>query len=446
MIDLFSDDKQKNLFTWSNIRSAFLRGQYNELLSLVLEKDKNFIVSGTGFQLPGKKEPPNYYNPNYCLTLVNNDCNCDYGVTGVSAKPTSSATADAAKSDKKATGAATEAAALNPKGIEKECCEPFDNNTHKIPQFLYVRSVSKLKSTEDELDASIQLYNQLNFGSVLWLYYYERMGIFEILQALLKDYNYEGRLPISSKAEKTTSETTLRYSELMEMLSSIYRMGFGSFLTDRKALYQRTLGVAYMPENEAADKNVHTEMNGAFMRNFDKVLDLMLDFYRDKQLALAISQTSNSGNIRSSVATQTSIRDTIQVLQKNMEVFEYGRNRLTAFLGIATVFGTICLLRMLRDEIGVPRQYDEPHEFIPAAYDILIKGRSVTSTETNRFTIFDNCASYGYRLLTDIELINIGDLKTIALNSNLDAWLNDIEGNVQGYHNARRSVAAPVMA
>lgn len=176
------------------------------------------------------------------------------------------------------------------------------------------------------------------------------------------------------------------------------------------------------------------------MRNFNKVIGLMIDFYRDKLLAQAIRDT-NTNSIRSSVATQTAIRDTILVLQKNIEAFEYGRNRINTFLAIATVFATICLLRMLKDEIGVPRQFNEPHEFIPAAYDILVAKRPVTSSENNRFTIYDNCASYGFRLLTDIEFIEPTTLTTIAIGSTLDAWLNDIEGVVEGYNNAYKSTA-----
>jgi hypothetical protein len=184
---------------------------------------------------------------------------------------------------------------------------------------------------------------------------------------------------------------------------------------------------------------VASEKNEGFMRNFNKLISFMIDFFRDKQLAQAINN-NNTNSVRSSVATQTAIRDTIQVLQKNFEVFEYGRNRINTFLGIATVYATICLLRMIKDEIGVPRQYNEPHEFISAAYDILVTKTAITQSESNRFTVFDNCASYGYKLLADIELIDPAALTTVAIGSTLDAWLNDIEGNVEGYNNAVKSI------
>ena len=119
---------------------------------------------------------------------------------------------------------------------------------------------------------------------------------------------------------------------------------------------------------------------------------------------------------------------------------------MNTFIGIATVYATICLLRMLKDEIGVPRQYNDPDEFIPAAYDILVLKRPVSSTETNRFTIYDNCASYGFKLLTDIELIEANQLTTVAVGSPLDAWLNDIEGVVEGYNNAYKSISESASA
>jgi len=99
---------------------------------------------------------------------------------------------------------------------------------------------------------------------------------------------------------------------------------------------------------------------------------------------------------------------------------------------------------MLKAEIGIPAQYERPEEFIPAAYDILVAKRSHTLNESNRFIVYDNCASYGYRLLTDIETININLLTAIATGSTLDTWLNDIEGLVEGYRNAYSAVPEKV--
>lgn len=441
MADLFSLKKQQEFFTWNDVRTHLIRTQYNELLAQVLEKDAALIVNRNPnangeYLTPSGKIPQNYYNPNLSFAFVKRDCDAIF-FRGTSDDNKTDANKKAKAPEKSLSPAAASLGQPEP-----VCFEDTNNNLDKIPAFLYDRIGKSIVITNPPnppttINSSLVLDTRLNFGTVLWLYYYDRMGIFDILKALMNDYNYSGKLPISAKSENTTSDTTLQYSGIMDTLSTLYRLGIGSNTMDRKSLYQRVLGVSIPSENGSP---VTSERNENFMKNFNKVVGLMIDFYRDKQLAQAIRDTS-SNSIRSSVATQTAIRDTILILQKNFEVFDYGRNRINTFLGIATVFATICLVRMLKDEIGVPRQYNEPHEFIPAAYDILVAKRSVTSNEVNRFTIFDNCASYGYRLLTDIELIEPNALTTIAIGSTLDAWLNDIEGIVEGYNNAYRSIS-----
>ena len=74
-------------------------------------------------------------------------------------------------------------------------------------------------------------------------------------------------------------------------------------------------------------------------------------------------------------------------------------------MGIATVYATLCLVRLIKSDIGISNQYERPQDFIPAAYDILVMGKPAVNTDSNRFIIYDNCASYGYRLLTDFELV-----------------------------------------
>ena len=282
--------------------------------------------------------------------------------------------------------------------------------------------------------------NGLTNGALLWLYFYERMGIFKILGALMDDYNYRGKYTISGKLKDTTTGQS-NYNNLMDAICTLYRLGIGSNLRDRIATYQRSLGVAI-----ESNLNVETEKNAGFMQTFNKLIGYMLDYYKAKQLADAIQSQNGSNQSRSSVATQTSIRDTLNVLRQQLEPFEYGRNQINTFIGIATVHATISLVRMLKDEIGIPRQYDRPEEFIPAAYGILVEKNATTLNDTNRFIIYDNCASYGYRLLTDIERADLTQFKPVSTNSALDLWLDDIEGIVEGYNNAFKSVSEPASA
>ena len=323
-------------------------------------------------------------------------------------------------------------------------CNDIDKTTFCLPLFAYERLRAL---TQVPVDSPLQL-SDLNFntsgltvGAVIWLYYYERMGIFKILGVLMDDYNYKGKYTISgSRADKNGNPNS--YSVLMDTICSLYRMGIGSNIRDRITLYQRTLGVTI-------DNNlgIESERNTGFMQTFNKLIEYMLEYYKTKQLAQAIqAQTLGATQPRSSVATQTSIRDTMNLLKQQFEPIEYGRNQINTFLGIATVHATLCLVNMLRKEIGIPDQYESPEEFIPAAYDILVAKRPVTLNEINRFIVHDNCASYGYRLLTDIETADLREFSVIATGSTLDTWLNDIEGVVEGYNNAYKSVLEPASA
>ncbi|HEY0458197.1 MAG TPA: hypothetical protein VGC97_03530 [Pyrinomonadaceae bacterium] len=313
-----------------------------------------------------------------------------------------------------------------------------------MPIFIYERECTLSKTSKkvvignssppDFLDFTFDT-NSLTAGAVIWLYYYERMGIFKILGALLDDYNYRGKYTISGTRANS-------YSRLMDMISTLHRTGTSSNLRDRICLYQRVLGVSI--ENNLG---IESERNTGFMDTFNRLIDYMLEYYKTKQLAQAI-QTQATGNVapRSSVATQTSIRDTLNVLRQHFEPLQYGRNLINTFIGIATVHATICLVNMLKSEVGIPAQYEKPEEFIPAAYDILVAKRTHSVNQTNRFIIYDNCASYGYCLLTDFEVIIFNNLTTIATGSNLDTWLNDIEGLVEGYRNAYSAVPEKVGA
>lgn len=424
IINLFPgavQNEDHDRFRWRNIPMS-LQMHYNYILQIVIDHDKGIF----GIQ----DKSPNYYNKTLCLAL----CECKPKLNTQNAagnfilKPLATANSS-------------------------NCCIDFKEADKylMLPGFCYKRLLpddhpitvpggTAGASTMVSLDIDI---SSITVGSVIWLYYYERMGIFKILNALMDDYNYRGKYPISSNVDN--GQFVNLYTQLMEEVSLLYRLGLSSTLPDRLCTYQRVLGVSI--EN---NRNIESEKNEGFMKTFNKLIDYMLEFYKAKQLAQAIQNTGLQNNgpsgVRSSVATQTSIRDTIQVMKQHLESIEYGRNQLNTFLGIATVYITICLVRLIKEEIGIPKQYDTPDEFIPAAYDILVLKRPVTSKDINRFTIFDNCASYGYRLLTDIQLANVNVFKTGAQGTVFDIWLNDIEGIVEGYNNAYKSVDEPATA
>jgi hypothetical protein len=424
-IRLFVEDL--NIFTWTDIETFLIRSQYNELLDFVIgEYEKQY-------KPPALDKPPrpNFLNINRCLTIER----C-VGVIEVDASKSANAktTGKESNAEYKQTGAKAKFAAAT------NICEYDPPRGFNMPVFIYERELTLSKTSKkfplpngDILDFTFDT-NSLSVGAVIWLYFYERMGIFKILGALLDDYNYRGKYTISGKRSND-------YSRLMDMISTLHRVGISSNLRDRVCLYQRVLGVGI--ENQLG---IESERNSGFMNTFNRLIDYMLEYYKTKQLAQAIQTQAGTIQPRSSVATQTSIRDTINVLQQHFEPLQYGRNLINTFIGIATVHATLCLVNMLKSEIGIPAQYEKPEEFIPAAYDILVAKRTHTVNEANRFIIYDNCASYGYRLLTDIETIVLDNLTAIATGSNLDTWLNDIEGLVEGYRNAYSAVPEKVEA
>lgn len=428
--------EDKARFKWQNLPFS-LRIYYNYLLRQVVELDKDVILP-----LPGSNDlTPSYYNRNLCLALL-----------AEVPPPASVAKGKATDAEKNAEAAAK--ASADPGGntdlyaafkLNMLVCTP-DKDDRLIdhfcrPKFEYNRIMGGLGATQTPTGGKLNFNlttSGLTVGAVLWLYFYERMGIFKILNALMNDHNYHGKYPISAKIANEDFQNG--YARIMENLSLLYRMGLSSNLRDRICLYERVLGVTI--ENNL---DVRCERNNGFMRTYNRLLDHMLEYYKAKQLAQAI-QTANNNSIRSSVATQTAIRDTMQVLRQHFEPLEYGRNLVNTFTGIATVYATICLLRLVKDEIGVPRQYDSPEEFIPAAYDILVLNRPVTPSETNRYTIHDNCATYGYRLLTDIEFADLSQFSTHGQSGVLDKWLDDVEGLVEGYRNAFSAISEPASA
>jgi len=420
--------QESNIFKWKDIETFLIRSQYNEMLDFVMkEYDTIQYPVPAGENRPAGQ--PSFLNRNNCLTIE--PCpTAIYAQTNQTSSPVGKKTSEKDENS---------AIINNP---PDECFIDRPDRSF-IPKFVYERKTF-LEPPPSNLDLTF-ITNGITGGAVIWLYYYERMGIFKILGALLDDYNYRGKYTISGRREYTSTippERLNTYSILMDMISTLHRIGISSNLRDRICLYQRFLGVSI--ENNLG---IESERNTGFMNTFNRLIDYSLEYYKAKQLAQAIqAQSATSPQPRSSVATQTSIRDTITVLKQHFEPLQYGRNQINTFIGIATVHATLCLVNMLRAEIGIPAQYQKPEEFIPAAYDILVAKRSLTLNETNRFIIYDNCASYGYRLLTDIETIKLPELTTIATGSTLDTWLNDIEGLIEGYRNAYSALPEKVEA
>jgi hypothetical protein len=74
---------------------------------------------------------------------------------------------------------------------------------------------------------------------------------------------------------------------------------------------------------------------------------------------------------------------------------------------------------------------------VPAAYDLLVLKRVGAPNEVNRYEVHKNCAVFGRNLLLDIEVLNEKDTTP---NGELELWLTQVEGKIEGYRKAYRDL------
>lgn len=273
--------------------------------------------------------------------------------------------------------------------------------------------------------------NRLFIADLVWLFYFERMGIFKILGAILDDYAIKGNLPISNGSVNASGNDDLM-TIVLEAMTRKTKMGISSTVRDRNISYRRALGWI---QEEGRKLNLDTTVNTAFTNLFHKFIQTSLEYYKDKRLATAIQASTNVNRV--SVATLTSIKDTIDLLIRAFDPFKYGRLYTNTLSGIVWVIAGMAVIRELRTTLGIPPEYKDPDEFIPAAYDILIAKRAITPSETNRYDVHRDCAENARDILLDIEML---DIKNIDPNSDLELWLDIIEGKIEGYRTAYRSL------
>ena len=266
---------------------------------------------------------------------------------------------------------------------------------------------------------------RLFIGDVVWLFYFERMGIFKILGAILDDYATKGRHPLPNG--------DIRAVVMESMIRSI-KSGLSSGMRERDATYRHSTG---WTSDTGRKLGSDALVNTAFNNLFHKFLQSALEYYKDKRLATAIQATTTP---RTSVATLITIGDTIEILKKSFIPFRYGRNYSNTLSGIVWVVAGLDLIKRLRAELGIPENYKEPFQYIQAAYDLLVMGRPVTPSEADRYTLHKECARDGRDILLDIEVLDSSDPAFGEPGGELEIWLDRIEDRVEGYRTAYRSL------
>ncbi len=271
---------------------------------------------------------------------------------------------------------------------------------------------------------------RLFIGDLAWLFYMERMGVFQMLGRILDEYAYSGGIPMSNGSVHTDVKDDMM-ALVLEAMTRQTETGTSSKVRDRDTSYRRGLGWTSeagrnLGQNGAA-------VNSAFNIQFHKFIHLALQFFKDKRLAVAIRATNNNTGV-TSAATLVTIRDTISLLHKSFDNFKYGRNYHNTLSGIVWVVAGLKLVEELRQTLGIPPEYASPAEFIPAAYDILVLKRPITSGESNRFETHMECARNIRDILLDIEGLEFAD------TNKLEEWLNAAESSIEGYRTAYRTL------
>lgn len=316
-------------------------------------------------------------------------------------------------------------------GWPSECCLcapclTLDGNRNAAPTLLPQQSI-----TPGPLPVIPRL-KRLFIGDLFWLFYFERMGIFQILGVILDAFACNGRLPISNGSIDPGLRDDIA-ALVLEVMVRQTKMGMSTTVRDRGCSYQTALG---WTTSSARKLNLDTGVNTGFNTLFHKFIFNTLEFYKDKRLAVAI-RGSAAPVAPPSVATLITISDTLDVLKKRFEAFDYGRNYYNALSGIVWVIAGMTVIRELRTTLGIPSAYNQPHEYIPAAYDLLVMKRPVTSGDSNRYLVHRECAKNGRDILLDMEVINHQDRNP---GGELERWLTQIEAKVEGYRTAYRTL------
>ncbi len=276
---------------------------------------------------------------------------------------------------------------------------------------------------------------RLFIADLFWLYYFERLGIFKILGVILEDFATKGQIPISNGSLDADMKDDLIAIILETMVQQI-KTGLSSTIRDRDSSYRRCLS---WTSDVGRKLGLDSVLNTSFSELFHKFIYNAIQFYTDRRLAVAI-RGSASLSTPPSVATLITIRDTITILQKRFEVFDYGRNYTHTLSGIVWAIAGMTVVRELRTTLGIPPSYESPYEYLPAAYDLLVLKRPVTQGESNRYLLHRDCAQTGRDLLLDMQVLKLEDQGFANPNGELEIWLNQVEAKIEGYRTAYRTL------
>jgi hypothetical protein len=262
---------------------------------------------------------------------------------------------------------------------------------------------------------------RLFIGDLVWLYWIDRMGLFEMFAKLVNDYANEGKFPINNN---NMTPVTL------EVMVRQLQMGLASLVRDRVGTYRRCLG---WTTPAGRKMNIQTEVNSAFNSQFHLFIKTALEYYKALRLAEAIRQTTGGG---ASAATRVAVAEALQLLKESFRIFSYGRNNYNTLNGIVYAIATLDSIRTLRDDFGISSSYVKLSQYVSAAYARLIEGKSASEYKPNRYLLHLDCAEMGRDLLLDIEALDTDNVELVGL------WLENeiVERKVETYRKAYQDI------
>jgi len=126
-----------------------------------------------------------------------------------------------------------------------------------------------LRNHPDSVATNTPGITRLFIGDVVWLFYYERMGIQQILGAILDAYATTGRLPISNGSLEPGIVRDDVVALVLEIMVRQAKMGLSSSVRDRGALYRTAIGWESAP---ARGLGLDTETNSGFSTLFHRFI------------------------------------------------------------------------------------------------------------------------------------------------------------------------------
>ncbi len=291
-------------------------------------------------------------------------------------------------------------------------------------------TLSGIRGSAKAITTPTSRIKRLYPGDLLFLFFFEKMGIFRILGRLLDDFAFNGKYPMNT-ADSNNELTWI----IMETMVRQTKTGLSSTVRDRNSAYRRGLGWEI---EEGRKLRQNSQTNTAFSNLFHKFIQNALIYYNDKRLAVAIQGTAAIS--KPSIATGVSIGGIAMLLKRSLEPFYYGRNYSNTMNGIVWVIATIDLVKNLRTTLGIPPAYEQPHEYISGAYQLLVENVPITPREENRYDLHKICAETGRHILLDLEVLTEIEIKDASETGPFATWLNLIEGHVESYRTAYRTL------